>query len=347
MKIKTMFASGLAASMLCACAWAQTVSFDGTVTSARTVELYAASDAIVERIPVTVGQHVLADDVVAKMRTDKVYAQVDGVVTAVFGQAGDLTDTIAERYGAVMYIEDAQTYVVTASAQYAYDSVEAKTVHVGETVFLRSRTEQTRTGEGVITFIDGTAYTVHVTSGDFIVGESVNLYRDEGYADESRLGRGDIERNSPITVTGSGRIISLHAQPGDTVERGNLLMETLAGSGQSCELLAGVDGVVASIQVSQGDAASENEVLAVIWPDDAMQIALEVGEADLPLFAVGDEVDVAFERDAGSIDMKGTVSFISAVPSETGENALYAIHILFSPEDSVRYGMHATVTVTR
>ena len=335
----------LIAALCCPAALAESISFDGTVTAAYTHEIYALNTAQVESVPVIVGQAVKAGDVIATLRTTKVYAEEDGTVAAVFGRPGDLTDTLTARYGAAMVLESSVTYTIAASTQYAYDSVETKLVHVGETVALRSRTDSTRTGEGVIIAVDGETYTVHVTSGEFLMGESVSIYRGGEYKDAQRIGRGNIARNADAAVTGIGRIVSLAVKAGDAVKRGDLLMETLTGTGESAVIASDVDGVIAQLGAAQGAAVEENGVVAVLWPSDAMQIEIEVNENDLTFIHVGDTVNLLFdwEVERNAVET-GTVASISAIATAGSDDAVYTATIAFTPGEAIRYGMSVTVT---
>ena len=335
------------ALMLCSSlALAENISFEGTVTAAYTHEVYAASNAIVESVSVAVGDRIAAGDTVAALRTTKVYAEEDGTVYAVFGQEGMSADTATENYGAAIYMEGNVTYTVSASTQNAYDSVETKLVHAGETVYLRSRTEESRVGTGVITTMDGTDYQVNVTEGDFLIGETVHIYRSSNYADDQRIGKGTVARHAPIAVTGTGRIVSVAVKAGDEVKRGDLLMETLDGSGSATVLNAGVSGVVAQLNVTQGASVAENDVAAVIWPDNAMQIEAVINEADLAYIAPGDTVSLTFDWNADSGEtLAGTVQSISAMADAASEDTVFIARIVFEPNEHVRYGMNVTVTV--
>ena len=342
---KSLILAVLVMALMTGAALADSISFDGTVTAAYTHEIYADNTAQVESVPVIVGQTVKAGDAIATLRTTKVYAEEAGTVAAVFGEAGDLIDTLIGRYGAAIDLENEVTYIITASTQYAYDAVETKLVHVGETAYLRSRTDSNRTGEGIIVAVDGASYTVHVTSGDFLVGESVSIYRSDDYKDAQRIGRGAVARNADIVVTGAGRIVSVAVKAGDRVKRGDLLMETLAGTGFSPVIASDVDGVITAVSAVQGAALEENAVVAVLWPADAMQIEIEVNENDLTFIHVGDTVNLLFdwevERDASGT---GTVKTISAISKADSEEAVYTATIAFDPNEAVRYGMSVTVT---
>ena len=342
---KSLILASLVMTLMTGAALADSISFDGTVTAAYTHEIYADNTAQVESVPVIVGQTVKAGETIATLRTTKVYAEEDGTVAAVFGEVGDLTDTLIERYGAAIDLEGTVTYTVAASTQYAYDAVETKLVHVGETAYLRSRTDSNRTGEGLIVAVDGSSYTVHVISGDFLVGESLTIYRSDDYKDAQRIGRGSVARNADVAVTGAGRIVSVAVKAGDAVKRGDLLMETLMGTGSSPVIASDVDGVVTAIAAVQGAALEENAVVAILWPDDAMQIEIEVNENDLPFIHVGDTVNLLFdwevERDASGT---GTVKTISAISKAESEEVIYTATIAFEPDEAIRYGMSVTVT---
>ena len=82
---------------------------------AGSVLVYAPVGGVVEEMPVEAGQKVTADTVIAKIRTTRVYAPEDGTVTAVYGQPGDSAEAVAEKYGAVMYLEGMLMYGKEAS----------------------------------------------------------------------------------------------------------------------------------------------------------------------------------------------------------------------------------------
>lgn len=330
---------------LSAAALAEPLSLDGKVTAAYTSEVYATSTAIAGTVHVVLGQRVNAGDAVVTLRTTPVYAEEDGVITAVFAEPGDLADTLTTRYGAAVVMENDVVYTVAATTERAYDSVATKLVRVGENVSLRSRTNESRTGKAIITAVDGINYTLHVTDGSFIVGETVEVFRGEGFAESTCLGRGDVARNAPTLVTATGRIVKVHVQPGDEVIKGDLLLETLAGSGTSAVLTSNVDGVVAQINAVQGASLAENDVAAIIWPDDAMQIEASIHELDLKDVTIGQQVQLSFDwnEDSGKT-MVGTVQSISAVSDAESTSTTYKLVVDFTPDAYVRYGMNVTIT---
>lgn len=330
---------------LSAAALAEPLSLDGTVTAAYTSEVYASSTAIAETLHVALGQKVSAGDAMVTLRTTGVFAEEDGVVTAVFAEPGDLAETLTARYGAAVCMETQVLYTVSATTERAYDSVATKIVRIGESVVLRSRTNESRKGKASVTAVDGINFTLHVTEGSFIAGETVEIFRGDEFAESTCVGRGDVARNAPMLVNAEGRIVKVHVQPGEAVKKGDLLLETLTGSGSSAVLTAKCSGVVAQINAVQGAVLTENDVAAVIWPQDAMQIEASIHELDLKDIAVGQQVQLIFDwnEDSGKT-MTGIVQRISSVSDAESTSTAFKVIIAFTPDDSIRYGMNVTIT---
>ncbi len=344
-KTMMLLLTALLTLTLSAAALAEPLSLDGVVTAAYTSEVYADSAAAALQVHVTPGQTVQAGDPVVTLRTTRVLAEADGTVAAVFAAPGDLAETVTARYGAPLWLEDSVTYTVAATNEKAWNSVAAKVVRVGESVYLRSRSNESRTGEGFITAVDGSSYTLHVTKGDFIVAETVEIFRTANLAEDACLGRGEVGRNAPIAVSAAGRIVHVAVAAGDTVKKGDLLLETLTGSGTSAVLKAEASGVVAEVAAVQGAALTEGQVAAVIWPREAMQIQASLPEADLGYIAVGDQVNLTFDwnSDSGQT-LVGTVAGISAMADAASENTVFTLTVRFTPDENVRYGMNVIIS---
>lgn len=338
-------------------ALADTISFEGTVAAGDTHEIYAAIGGSVVGVEVEVGQKVAAGDVLATLETTKVYATESGTITGLFGQPGDSADTIAQKYGAVMYIEGESVYTISASTENAYNETDNKFVHVGEEVYLSCYSDGNHTGTGVITAISGTDYTVKVTSGEFLIGETVSVYRGDAAKSANRIGRGELTRTNPTAVTGSGSIVAFAVSNGDTVERGDLLFETLSGEFDGLymsgnRILAEVDGTVAQLNLSQGGRIDKDSVAAVLYPSGSMRIEAQVEEADLAAIAVGDPVivELIWNQDE-EIAYQGVISMISGIATtsvggemEGSGSVTYTVHVDFTPDENTRYGMSAVVS---
>lgn len=351
----------LIASLLSAqFALADSITFTGTVAASKTYEVYAPIGGKVSSVAGEVGQNVLADDVLVSLSTTKVYAEEDGTVTGVFGQPGDSAETIASLYGAVISIEGGSVYTIAASTENAYNSAETKFVHVGESVYLSCYSDGKHTGTGVITAVEGTSYTVRVDFGEFLVGETVNVYRGFTTASSMRIGRGTLSRTAPTAVTGSGSIVSIAVSPGSHVRRGDLLFETLDGTFDGLymsgsDIPAGIDGTISQINVQQGASIQKGDVVAVLYPAGAMRIEASVEEANLGAIAVGTPVtiELLWNQDE-EVTYSGVISGISAIADEPEKDSqqqeqedtavTYTVTIDFTPDENTRYGMSAIVT---
>lgn len=342
-------------ALLGGCASAESVSLSGSVVAGGSCEVYAPIGGSVGSVEVEVGQQVQAGDVLARLTTEKVYASEDGVVTGVFGEAGDNAETVANRYGAVMYVEGESKYTIAASTENAYNKTENKFVRVGEQVYLCCYSDGSHSGVGVITAIEGTDYTVEVLTGEFLVGETVSVFRGDSAVSTQRIGRGTLSRKNPTAVTASGSIVSIAVQDGDSVKKGDLLMETLSGDFDGLymsgsDILATEDGVVAKLNLEQGGKLEKGGVAAVIYPMSDMRIEAKIEEANLGLIHVGDavEIELLWNQDA-EVRYSGVISMISAVAnsSEAGgesSDVTYSIYVDFTPDANTRFGMSAIVS---
>ena len=356
MKSKKLLCLILAAlPVLSGMALADTVSFEGTVISGDTREIYAPIGGTVGRLAIEAGQRVSDGEVLAELTTTKVYAEETGTVTGVFAQPGDNAETVAQKYGAVLYIEGESVYTIAASTENAYDATANKFVQVGETVNLSCYSDGKHTGTGVITSIEGTDYNVEVKSGEFLIGETVSVYRGE-VKSVNRIGRGTLNRKTPLAVSGTGSIVSFAVRDGDAVKRGDLLFETLEGSFDGLymsgsRICADAAGTIASLNVQQGEHIEKGGVIAELYPESAMRIKGQIAESNLSYIAEGDpvEIELIWNQDA-EVTYSGTIARISAIAAEStggeGENdeTVFDVYVDFTPDADTRYGMNAVIS---
>ncbi len=345
------------------------ISFQGTVVSSKTIAVNAPFGGIVDEIELRRGDPIQIGGPVATIRTTKVFADMDGTVSGIFAREGDQTEGITERYGAVMYLEPVNRYVVSATTEKAYNSSETRYIHIGERVHLACTKDGTHVGTAVVTNVSGetssesssssssdnasyTNYKLEVTSGDFYMGETVGTYRDSNHSSESRIGRGTIQQNAAVAVKGTGSILKMHVQVGDQVERGEVLFETVEGVldglyAMDNTIYSPLNGIVASVDAVQGSSVDKNGKLISIYPEEALQIAIKVSELDLKEIHEGDRVSIEFEWDMdGTRQVPGVVDSISRVGEEQSDknaDAQYTAYVNFTPDDSVRLDMTVNV----
>ena len=333
--------------MMAAGACAETMTLSGTVSPAKSVQVYAPIGGTVGEVNVEAGEAVKADDILYSMKTTKVYAAKDGTVTGIFAEPGDTADTASSRYGAVMYMEETSVFSVSASTETAYNSTEARFIHVGETVYLVCRNNSERTGKGRITAVSGTSYTVEVTEGSFIASDAVDVYRDENHSGSKKIGKGTVSRTAPTAISASGSIVRIAVTDGQEVKRGDLLIETLDGTFDGyymsgTEIAAGQDGVVGSVSVNKGSSVQKDSVAAVIYPTDVMRVEGYVPEDYRNRIKEGDAVVIELETDE-SKTYQGTVVLVSSVAEDKGDEVQYKVVAEFKPDEAVRFGMSAVI----
>lgn len=336
------------------------VTFQGTVVSRETKAVSAPFGGLIDEISLRKGDLIRVGDAVATIRTTKVYADMDGVVSGIFAREGDQTEGITERYGGVMYLEPVNKYIVSATTEKAYNSSATKYVHIGERVYLSCTKDGTHVGTALVTKISevdesgNTPYTLEVIGGEFYMGETVGIYRDPNHASESRIGRGTVQQNAAVPVKGTGSVLKMHVQVGDVVERGEVLFETVEGVLDGLyavdnTIYSPMEGFVATVDATQGSAVEKGGKLITVFPRDAMQIEIKVSELDLAEIHEGDKVSIEFEWDAdGARQMDGVVSSISSVGADKAEgstsaDAQYSAYIDFTPDDTVRLDMSVIV----
>jgi multidrug resistance efflux pump len=197
-----------------------------------------------------------------------------------------------------------------------------------------------------------TPYKLEVTGGEFYMGETVGIYRDTAYSTNSRIGRGTIQQNAAVAVKGSGSVLKMHVQVGDTVERGEVLFETVEGVLDGLYAMDNIicsplNGIVATVDATQGSAVEKNGKLISIYPEEALQIAIKVSELDLKEIHEGDRVSIEFVWDMdGTRQVEGRVSSISRVGEEQTDkssDAQYTAYVDFTPDDTVRLDMTVSV----
>ena len=332
-------------------------AFAGEVTAGATAVISAPYGGIVSDVAVRAGDSVKLSDPIASVQTTKSYAMIEGTVTGVFASEGDSADGIAERYGAVLYIEPVNRFRIEASTARAYNSSENRYVHIGEIVYLVCTNDGSHKGRGIVTGLsetDDQAFTVEVTAGEFYMDEPVSIYRSADYDTKTRIGRGNVTRTQPVSVKGEGSVLRMHVRSGDRVERGELLFETVSGTldglyAPDTTVVSDVVGVVASVEAKNGVSVEKGATLATVYPLEAMQVQMVITEADLMDVHVGDAASIELNWNTDSARFEGVVSAISYTNIDGGAgdvgSAQYTAYVDFTPDDTVRIGMTAVVYV--
>ena len=225
----------------------------------------------------------------------------------------------------------------------------------GEKVYIQCVKDGSHRAEGIVTGVSGSSYTVTTTAGEMYLQESAYIYRSPDYDADSCLGTGVVQRTAEVAVSGTGSILKMYVSDGDTVERGQLLFETVSGSlmGLSAtgspEVTSDSAGVVTQVQCSLGQQVQQGATLAVLAPRSGYQVAFTIPEDLLSQVAVGDTVEIYFnwneDKSQPATGQVTAISYVSDAQTQgsVSTEAMYTAYATFTPGDDVRLGMTVTV----
>ena len=308
---------------LCAAPARAQVSLDGKVEYGQSVTQFAKSGGTAASVSVQAGAYVEAGDVLATLSVTPVFAPCDGTVEILFAGEGESADTTTQKYGGVLSIIPENRYVVYPTAEYAYQSVRATHIVVGQVVYMKCTVDGSHRGTGIITDIDGEIFTVEATGGSFYNGETVYVYMEADYGAADRLGKGTVVATAAQTVAAEGDVSKLYVREGDFVEKGQRLFETLAalpdgdGGGDALALTAEVAGYVTTVYAAAGDGIQRDAPLAEICPADGLVASARVSEPDVASVRGGDGAAVTIELAEETLRLRGTVLDVSYRPRPT------------------------------
>lgn len=334
----------LTAIMLLGCAGSAlgAAELDGVIEPARTLTLLAPYSGTVEDHSVRVGDAAAAGEALFAISAKEIVADTDGVVRGMFAMEGDSAAVVQERYGALCSIERDVRYNAVCSTSDATGDHENKIIHPGETVHLRSMSNNKREGMGRVTIVDGSSYTVEVIiHEDMRPNEQVKIYRDENYEYDSCIGAGKLALIAPVPVTAEGYVLGVHAAEGQRVRRGDRLFtivpDALDGMKGGAIALP-QDGVILSVLCEGGARVEKDAPLATWCPAGEMELVLAADEDDLPGIDEGMAVKVMPDALDGMV-IDGVVRSVARAADQDGS---YAVVVALEAHEDVRIGMSAT-----
>lgn len=324
---------------------AEGTKIDGNIKAGETKTILAPYSGVVGDYIAQVGDEMQAGDTLFALKTQKVYADFDGTVTAVFAQGGDSAASVSERYGALAYIEDDVLYHAECSTTNGDDKNENKIVHVGEHVYIRSTSSSDRVGEARVISVSGRSYTLEVTDQtDIRIGENIKVYRSSNHSSSSCIGSGKVERVDPQAVSAEGYVLAAYVEPGQHVSRGDVLFDIVPDAlddmeGGDGNVYMQEDGVLLSVSASSGTQAAKDAVLATYCPKDAMRLVCSVDEQDIADIQVGDAMTVTLDAYEDK-PLRGVVTKIASA-SGNGDSS-YDVTLELEENDLMRIGMSAS-----
>ncbi len=301
--------------------------YEGSTEALETVAVMSDASGLLEALDVRAGTRVTEGDALARLRPERVFADQDGTVARVHVCEGEAAD------GTVLEVAPLERYLIYCTVDGAYQAAENTLIHSGETLYVRCTSDGSHRAFGVVTAVDGEEYRVLALGGELYVGETVNLYRGDDFAAQSRVGKGTVTVSDTEAYEADGDVTRLLVAAGDAVERGQLLYEV--GGGTLC---APVSGIVSAVSVQSGDTVEADQAVAQIVPDGKVCVTFQVEEADAARIAAGQRVELTLPGDEEET-VSGAVLDVARIAGD----GQYAVRVL--PEDGVALPLGLSVRV--
>ncbi len=260
--------------IVCLAATGLADTWTGHVAAADLAFVEAPANGVLESFAPELGMAVHEGDVLGGIRLTRVFAPEAGRIEAVHLDPEDEIDGAT-----VLDIDPLYAYDVECTSDGAARTRENMLVHSGETLFMRCTAGGEHQARGRVTRIDGNSYSVQVTEGKLCIGETVRLYRDQAYTEEDCVGSGEVKDSQLISVSGSGKLLRLFVNEGDTIQRGQLLWTS--ASKKNTVVTAPADGLVTEVLAKKGDVLAENDVLAKIATGIILSVPVKEEDADI------------------------------------------------------------------
>ena len=94
-------------------------SYEGTVVAGETVPVSVPFGGRVDQMKLHAGSWVREGDAVGTLQTTLNFAPLEGTVRGLYAEAGDTTEAVTERYGAILYIDPTHRYMLEATSEKA------------------------------------------------------------------------------------------------------------------------------------------------------------------------------------------------------------------------------------
>ena len=287
-----------------------------------------------------------------------VKAPMAGRVMAIYAAAGDDALAVFRREGALAIISTDGRMRVEVD-----DVPKAAGLSLGDSVNVRGESVDV-TGTVTDLTLQGTHATITINSDELPMGEAVTVTTTTGQS----VGSGTLEVNKPMEVSAyGGTIKSVSVKVGQKVERKDTLfrledspltltleslrlqreaaaktLEDAKAQRENLIVVAPCDGIVATLQVSEGDEITSGTLLGSILQGEDMKLTIAVDELDVVNVAAGQKVTISVDALSG-LEIDGEVYKIAPVGTNSGGVTTYDVELSFDAAGTgVRSGMNAT-----
>lgn len=297
-------------------------------------------------------------DTGAGSKVRSVLATAAGNVMAVYANKGDDALAVFRREGALAIIstDDRMKAELVATDRALGLTLDETVKVVGEGV--------DEVGTVVNLTQQGTHATITIHNDNLPMGTPVTIFKESGEA----IGEATLEPNKPMAVSAfGGTIKDVRVKVGDEVTRRETLfvledppltltledlrlqreaaakeLEDAKIQRENLIIIAPCDGVVASVNVSEGDEITSGTLIGSILEGEDMNLTIAVDELDVVEVEIGQKVAITIDA-LSDAQMEGEVYKIAPVGTNSGGVTTYDVELTFDAAGTgVRSGMNAT-----
>ena len=302
----------------------------------------------------------------------KIEAPIAGRIMAVYGKAGDDTLAVFRREGALAIIntDERMRVELTAKEGQLGLALDEKVTVIGDHIYAEGTViELTRQGtQAVVTIMEEELPVNKDFDGDGRADTILGTLCEVKNSDGDIVGEGELQCNKPMAVSAFGGTITyVDALVGEEVKRGermfrledspltlaieNLRLQREAAAKElnnaieqreNLIIVAPCDGIVASIEVKEGDEITNGTLFGSILEGEDMNLTIAVDELDVVSVEIGQPVEITIDA-LSSLKLNGEVYKIAPVGTSSGGVTTYDVELTFDAEGTgVRSGMNAT-----
>ena len=189
---------------------------NGVVTSSVFDDITAPFSGTLSFFDLEPGDTVQPGDTIFSMLTTPVSAPEDGTIRYLFAKDGESADAAMSTYGAVVALQPLRRQRLSCTYSGAADYDDCRHLHIGDILYFKVDKEK---GTGVVIATRDGAYDVEVLTGEYDAGKQLDLYKDNDYAYDNKVGSGKVILREDLTIAGSGMIAEMMVSPGDAVKK--------------------------------------------------------------------------------------------------------------------------------
>ena len=311
-------------------------------------------------------------DTRAGSKVTKVEAPIAGRVMAIYGRAGDDALAVFRREGALAIIntDERMRVELTAKEGQLGLTLDEKVTVIGDHIYAEGTVvELTRQGtHAIITIMEEELPVNKDFDGDGRADMILGTICEVRNADGETVGEGELQCNKPMAVSAFGGTITyVDAIMGENVGRGERMfrladspltltvenlrlqreaaakeLKTAIEQRENLIILAPCDGVMASIEVAEGDEITSGTLFGSILEGEDMNLTIAVDELDVVDVEIGQPVSITIDA-LSNLQLNGEVYKIAPVGTNSGGVTTYSVELIFDATGTgVRSGMNAT-----